>query len=312
MVGELCFDRKENRKLSIVWSVATQNVEKRDSSVRVDLLAQYRGDFVVLTEGVSYSKIAKVEDGLVGKFAYNLINKFDTKIILTQVRGTFRMFAKLVRRQFKNYDPITNINYRWVSTQTVDYSQAPTILISAEEIKQGDCVDCTLLIAVYTDIEKGFEVEYDIEVVQKYTTLNEDTAVDGYLDAGSFAYYTYNARQQENSTILILLSDHNQQCANMYLSLLENPGPTSHIAKTQGENELIFRHPAGEKRYYLSVEATKTCDYSLSVLTVDSSIHNLKRGKQNLIKFPAGVVKYFTLDHYTNEPFKILSLAKYG
>ncbi len=155
-------------------------------------------------------------------------------------------------------------------------------------------------------------MEYDIEVVQKYTTLNEDTAVDGYLDAGSFAYYTYNARQQENSTILILLSDHNQQCANMYLSLLENPGPTSHIAKTQGENELIFRHPAGEKRYYLSVEATKTCDYSLSVLTVDSSIHNLKRGKQNLIKFPAGVVKYFTLDHYTNEPFKILSLAKYG
>jgi hypothetical protein len=98
----------------------------------------------------------------------------------------------------------------------------------------------------------------------------------------------------------------------MYLSLLENPGPSSHVAKTTGENELIFRHSAGERKYYLSVEAVKTCDYSLSVLTIDSSIHNLKRGKQNLIKFPTGVVKYFSLDHYTNEPFKILSLAKYG
>jgi hypothetical protein len=60
------------------------------------------------------------------------------------------------------------------------------------------------------------------------------------------------------------------------------------------------------------VEAVKTCDYSLSVLTIDSSIHNIKRGKQNLIKFPQGVVKYFSLDHYTNEPFKIISLTKYG
>jgi hypothetical protein len=69
--------------------------------------------------------------------------------------------------------------------------------------------------------------------------------VEGYLDSGSFAYYSYTARQEENSTILILLSDHNLQCANMYLSLVENPSPTSHIAKTIGENELIFRHSAG-------------------------------------------------------------------
>ncbi len=99
----------------------------------------------------------------------------------------------------------------------------------------------------------------------------------------------------------------------MYLSNFEtNVGPAAHIAKSVGENELIFRHNGGEKRYYLAVEAVKTCDYSLSVLTIDSSIHNLKRGKQNLIKFPAGVVKYFSLEHSTNEPFKILSLAKYG
>lgn len=98
----------------------------------------------------------------------------------------------------------------------------------------------------------------------------------------------------------------------MYLSLLESPGPSSHIAKSNGANELIFRHAAGERKYYLSVEATKVCDYSISVLSVDSSIHNLKRGKQNMIRFPEGVVKYFFMDHYTNEPFKIITLTKYG
>ena len=48
------------------------------------------------------------------------------------------------------------------------------------------------------------------------------------------------------------------------------------------------------------------------MLSVDSSIHSLKRGKQNMIRFPAGVVKYFFLEHYTAEPFRVLTLTKYG
>lgn len=57
---------------------------------------------------------------------------------------------------------------------------------------------------------------------------------------------------------------------------------------------MIFNHLAGERKYYLSVEAVKTCDYSLSFLTIDSSINNLKRGKQNMLKLTKGVVKYFS------------------
>jgi hypothetical protein len=71
-------------------------------------------------------------------------------------------------------------------------------------------------------------------------------------------------------------------------------------------------HFGGERKYSVAVEATKTCDYSISVLTVDSSIHNLKRGKQMLVKLPKGVTKYFSIDHYTNEEFKVITLLKYG
>jgi hypothetical protein len=135
----------------------------------------------------------------------------------------------------------------------LDYSQEPIIQIREQDIKNEKCIDCSILIAVYSQDDYGTEVEFDIQIVQRYYSLSEDTAVDGYLDAGSFAYYSYLARQEDNSTIIVLLSDHNKQCANMYLSLLENPGPTSHIAKAIAANELIFRHPAGEKKYYLSV-----------------------------------------------------------
>jgi hypothetical protein len=135
--------------------VSTKNVEKEESSVRVDLLAQYRGAVVVLTEGVSYNEITTVEEGLIGKFAFNILNKRDTKVILSQIRGTFKVYAKVVDQNYRDSDPISNINYQWASSQTVDYSQEPTILISEQEIIKDYCVNCAVLIAVYSDMPRG-------------------------------------------------------------------------------------------------------------------------------------------------------------
>lgn len=61
----------------------------------------------------------------------------------------------------------------------------------------------------------------------------------------------------------------------MYLSLTENPGPKQHIAKVLEANELIYNHEGPYTKYFLAVEATSTCEYALSVLQVDSSIHRL-------------------------------------
>jgi hypothetical protein len=124
IVTRLCANSEESKKLSIVWSVATNNVGKEEKSVKVDLLAQYKGGVVVLAEGVSYSRIATVQEGqYLARFAFNLVNKKDTKIILSQIRGRFKVFAKLASQSFKETDSISNINYHFASSQTLDYSQ---------------------------------------------------------------------------------------------------------------------------------------------------------------------------------------------
>ena len=72
-------------------------------------------------------------------------------------------------------------------------------------------------------------MEFEIEVVQKYETLTDDGSVRGYLETDSMAYYNYMAKGGD-TTLVFFLSDHNQRCANMFLSLTENPGPKNTIS----------------------------------------------------------------------------------
>lgn len=60
LIFEHCKNSQTNKKLSIIWSVSTKLLNREDKSVKVDVLAQYRGDLIVLSEGVSYNKNAKV------------------------------------------------------------------------------------------------------------------------------------------------------------------------------------------------------------------------------------------------------------
>ncbi len=95
---------------------------------------------------------------MVGKFAFNIVNKRMTRIVLSQIRGNFQMFAKITEQGRRETDPISNLNYRYTSSQAVGYSQEPTIIIPEADIKGETCRDCIILIAVYTEIPQGFEV----------------------------------------------------------------------------------------------------------------------------------------------------------
>ena len=55
------------------------------------------------------------------------------------------------------------------------------------------------------------------------------------------AYYNYIAKEG-NNTLIFFLSDHNQRCANMYISLLENPGPKNKMTAVYQTNELLLPH----------------------------------------------------------------------
>ena len=61
----------------------------------------------------------------------------------------------------------------------------------------------------------------------------------------------------------------------MYLSVIENPGPKNNLEKAYQANELLYTHKGPAIRYYLAIEAVETCDYAISVMQVDSSIHRL-------------------------------------
>lgn len=74
---------------------------------------------------------------------------------MNQLRGRFKVYAKLVNEASKEQESISNINYHQVSTQTLDYSQQPIILIKEEDIKRGNCIDCSILIAVYSESDFG-------------------------------------------------------------------------------------------------------------------------------------------------------------
>lgn len=112
----------------------------------------------MLPEGVSYNRVVTVQDNMVGKFAFNLVNKRNTRIVLNQLRGTFIMYAKITEQGRRETDPISNLNHRYSSSQAVAYSQEPTIIIPQADIEKEYCRDCVILIAVYTDIPQGFEV----------------------------------------------------------------------------------------------------------------------------------------------------------
>lgn len=74
---------------------------------------------------------------------------------------------------------------------------------------------------------------------------------------------------------------------------------------------MIYKHPGGRKNYFLTVQSKKVCEYSLAVVTSDSSIFKIERGKHYLIRLIKGNVQYFFFEN-GNEAFKIFAMNKFG
>jgi hypothetical protein len=127
----MCKNTVEAKRVSIIWSVATKNLNKDDDKhVKVDFVAQYAGNIILLPEGVSYNMILPAQEGLLHKFAFNLINKKKTKIIIDQIRGRYHAYAKIVSEPEKEKTIISEINYQFTSSKTLDFSQEPVIIIT--------------------------------------------------------------------------------------------------------------------------------------------------------------------------------------
>lgn len=81
----------------------------------------------------------------------------------------------------RNKAKVSEIDHDLTSYDIYDYSQDPFIFVSKQLIKDKPCISCVLLIAVYSLEDPGRTIEFEVEVVQKYETLQDDGSVKGYL-----------------------------------------------------------------------------------------------------------------------------------
>ena len=115
------------------------------------------------------------------KFAFELINKVDTRVIINSIVGIYSAYAKIVNLSDRDKEAVTNMDFKFESRYDVDYKQEPIILIPASAIQEASCSECAVLIAVYSYEGEWKEMEYEIEVVQRVQEISDTSAITGYL-----------------------------------------------------------------------------------------------------------------------------------
>ena len=73
------------------------------------------------------------------------------------------------------------------------------------------------------------------------------------------------------------MSDHNKNCAQLYLSNNEHPSEDNYLVKEMG-NKLTYPQ-CSQGNYYIAVSAVKDCAYSISVSNSPFGIAKITRGK---------------------------------
>ena len=197
-----------------------------------------------------------------------------------------KMFAKIVKESSIETEIISETNYEYEADFQSVYQQS-TIIIPEEDINKANCQDCAVLIGVQTLAIEGTIIDYSIQATQVIEVLTESRVLNGYVEKNSNAYYAYDAKPLlKDSSVMFVRADNNKQCANMYLGLYEYPGRKAAIAETKGNEILTYYHTNHSMRYFLTIEGRERCEYTITVMTSESLIVPLERGKQHLMQIP--------------------------
>ena len=129
------------------------------------------------------------------------------------------------------------------------------------------------------------------------------------MAAHEYRYYEY-INDHANSSLLVRISDNNQQCAKLYLSKYEFPSAaTSFLEDSDGT---IIYENADKGRLYIGVEGLQECIYSIEVRESSSKITKILGGHFSDIQLAANTTKFLLYQHYSQSPFKVVSLLEYG
>jgi hypothetical protein len=89
-----CSSSIEGWRVGIYWNQKT--TDQRQGRVKVDMIVQYESDSILLAEGVAYHSKVESKGGILKKYAFELINKVDTRVIISSIAGIFSTYAKIV------------------------------------------------------------------------------------------------------------------------------------------------------------------------------------------------------------------------
>jgi hypothetical protein len=148
-------------------------------------------------------------------------------------------------------------------------------------------------------------------VFQNEIVLKDHQAYDMHLSKESFVCYEYESQKPRGECNLIVeVSDHNTDCAAIYLSNREYPSDENFLAREKG-SKLVYSD-CGVGMYYITVVAIEECAYSISVSNTKYSITKATRGVPIGLNLDEGEVKYVLFRHLSKSGFKLVTLEKFG
>jgi hypothetical protein len=155
---------------------------------------------------------------------------------------------------------------------------------------------------------EGQEESLSIEVTQQLSVLANGEMKHYFLEGGSMAYYSYTPRI--DTTVYYELADNNQGCAQFYLSTTMLPSALNSI--DHSNHGRIVHNSKASKVYFIGVEASSDCPFSLTATDSSNELVSLEKGRFGYLNLAKDQSKYFLIRADSAQYIKLLSMHLYG
>ena len=99
---------------------------------------QYDDGITVLSDGIGYRTRTVSSEGPIKQYYYPLLNKVDTRVILTPHEGKFMFFASIVEESKKISTKVSSSNHEFKNEKKYYYDY-PELVINKTQIQKNNC-----------------------------------------------------------------------------------------------------------------------------------------------------------------------------
>lgn len=151
------------------------------------------------------------------------------------------------------------------------------LIIDSNTIKERKCVNCVLLLSVYSSSRVEEEVAFDIEVAQKLTIMKLGDTRLGYVEKGATLKYVFDSSNKTER--IVSLSMFTPQCAIMRLYSVGEKQNTKQSPLTTVKNGMLVLPQSSEAKYYIvEVEGNDNCYYHITEVETKRRVYEFMEG----------------------------------